>query len=551
MTRRAGIYTRVSTAMQKERHSLPAQEAFLREYARNNNMTVIEHYQDAGISAKDTNRPALQRLMQDCTQRKLDAVLVLELDRLTRNVKDMLTLSEFFRDHDVEYIEVAGGNTDMSTPENEMFRTIQSSVSQYERKHTGLRIQRTKQHRARQGKRTGGGCPFGYTSQGKLEVEGKRAGLSESAAMQRAAQTCPERGKLYIVPEEAALVKQIFDMYHSVNSIRKTVTLLNAAGQRTHSGKYWTQTSVRRILTNPVYIGKLRASGILAEGEQPAIISEDVFRAVQKQLPKSALKPTKAGYIYLFSGVIRCGYCGAPMCGEATAAHHYYKCTRKASQGSAACQGQYWRADFLESYLIDYLKGVSENGDFLFDTRNTIDDIRDKLAVRDIRPELDRLDNAIRQNKQRITILLDKLQDGIIDDDDFKPRRDQLKADIAGLETTRARVQEEYARSQEYLVLLEASFDEMLGFWQGWDTLTREQQQKRIRSIVEEIVVSKDTNNIHIKLIVGEGFHELAKSLSVPTTTEDGAKNDLWNSLLCGKLYFSLYPPQQQRKKTA
>ena len=142
--------------MQKERYSLPAQEALLREYADKHDMDVVDHYQDAGVSAKDTNRPELQRLMRDCEQGKLDVVLVLELDRTTRNVQDMLTLSQFFQDHHVKYVELTDENTDISTPDGFLKRTIKSTISQYERMHIGERIRRAKKHRAKNGKFQGG-----------------------------------------------------------------------------------------------------------------------------------------------------------------------------------------------------------------------------------------------------------------------------------------------------------------------------------------------------------------------------------------------------------
>lgn len=255
--KKAGIYTRVSTGKQKEKYSLPAQEAMLRDYAKQHDLDVVEHYQDAGISAKDTNRPALQRLMRDCEDGRLDVVLAVELDRTTRNVEDMLALSRFFRQHGIEYIEITDPDTGIDTPDGFLRRTVKSTISQYERMHIGERVRRAKQHRAKQGKLTGQ-PPYGFTSRGRKFTDLRNAGLSEGEATQAAAAFCPEKGRLYLEPKEATIVRLIFDMYRTMNSLRKTATMLNEHGYRTRNGGLWYVESVKHVLTNPVHVGLMR-----------------------------------------------------------------------------------------------------------------------------------------------------------------------------------------------------------------------------------------------------------------------------------------------------
>ena len=131
--------------------------------------------------------------------------------------------------------------------------------------------------------------------------------------------------------------------------------------------------------------------------------------------------------------------------------YFYYRCTRNHRQGNTGCQGQMWNANTLETYVIDYLKGLSNNGDFLFDTKSHLQEIRDLLNVHEIEPELDRLDKGIQKNKTRISTLLDKLQDNLMSDEDFKARYDDLTQEIENMETTKTRLQEEHARSHEHL----------------------------------------------------------------------------------------------------
>ena len=96
-----------------------------------------------------------------------------------------------------------------------------------------------------------------------------RAGLPEGEAMQKAVKFCPERGKLYAVPDEAALVKEIYQTFLRVNSIRKTVDLLNKAGKRNHRGKLWSFKPIYDMLKNPVYVGKVRAGRVSMVNGKP------------------------------------------------------------------------------------------------------------------------------------------------------------------------------------------------------------------------------------------------------------------------------------------
>ncbi len=296
--------------------------------------------------------------------------------------------------------------------------------------HTGVRTRRAKLYRAQQGKWCGGTPPYGYSSQGTWERSLKRAGVPKGEAMQPAVKMCPERGKLYLVPDEAFVVKEIFALFIRLDSLRKTVTTLNKAGKRTRQGQHWTLTSMHNILKNPLYIGKMRlgvrpvgmdgkryrakkSEWVLVDGEHEAILGEEVFNDVQRMLPQNPTKPKKSEHIYLFSGVLKCGYCGGSMAGQRQNRRGKYtmsyKCTRNAQQGKSGCEGQRWRADKLEAQVIESLKGLAEDRDFLEDARNHVQDVKHFLKTHDVEPELNRLNKDIRTCQQRIDTLLDKL----------------------------------------------------------------------------------------------------------------------------------------------
>ena len=113
---KAGLYARVSTDSQLEGYSIDAQKEFLLSYAKSKDYTEFEYYIDGGYSGKDLNRPAIQKLIEDCKNHKIDAVFVFKLDRISRSQRDTLYLiEEVFNKYDVSFISMRE-NFDTSTP---------------------------------------------------------------------------------------------------------------------------------------------------------------------------------------------------------------------------------------------------------------------------------------------------------------------------------------------------------------------------------------------------------------------------------------------------
>jgi len=508
--------------MQKERFSLPAQEAMLREYAGQQGMTVVEHYQDAGLSAKDTNRPELQRLMRDVEAGKLDVVLSVELDRTTRNVEDMIALTRFFRQHHVEYRELDCEDTGIHTADGFLKRTIKSTISQYERMHTAERVKRTMRHRAMQGKWPGGTPPYGFTSRGTLVKELQKQGLTEGDAMTQAQEMCKEKGRLYPIPEEIAVVKRIFEEFLTSNSLRKTAHRLNADGYRTHTGGLWSAESLRRVLTHPVYLGRMvygkttmeagerltqeQDTWITAEADHDPVIPQEDFDQARALL-NAHQKPRRTGRVYLLSGLVKCGLCGGAIVGwsrlKRGKRYSYYRCYRKEQHGQIACAGMRWNAEKLETFVIQELLTLIGDTQFLSDTEKHLAEMRTLLNTHTTTQDLEQLDRELRKNRRRLDVILEAYEDGVIDKTDFKARYQTLKDRLYTLETSRVRLQEQAEREGENLATMEASFTEILRFGDRWDELTPAAQQKRLQAVIDEIRVTHD--HIDIDLIV-EGW---------------------------------------------
>ena len=250
MGKKAAIYVRVSTMNQVDRDSLKTQEERLTAFCKANEYEVHRVYKDAGISAKDTNRPALEELMLDMKAGVVDVVVVTKLDRITRSIKDFISLLEIFTETNVQFNSLAE-NFDTGSAMGRFALNLLVLVAQLEREITAERVATDMRHRAIKGKWNGGVVPHGYRTQGLLLKNFKTDGLDQASALAKATELCPESRKLFIDPVEAEMIRWIYDTFTKTNSIRKTTHLINAKGTKTRRGALWATSSIHRILTNP------------------------------------------------------------------------------------------------------------------------------------------------------------------------------------------------------------------------------------------------------------------------------------------------------------
>src|SRR6202453_2506385 len=205
---RCAIYTRVSTenGLEQEFNSLDNQreaaEAYIRSQAHEGWKLIRDHYDDGGFSGGSTDRPALAKLLDDVRARKVDVIVVYKVDRLTRSLADFAKLVELFDEHDVSFISVTQAfNT--TTSMGRLTLNILLSFAQFEREVIGERVRDKITASKRKGIWVGGPVPLGYRSVNK---------------------------KLEIAPEEAELVRKIFETYLRVGSIGALAMALNTEG---------------------------------------------------------------------------------------------------------------------------------------------------------------------------------------------------------------------------------------------------------------------------------------------------------------------------------
>lgn len=313
---RVALYIRVSTEEQAENPegSIRNQEERLRAAVALRNMEapfgeITEVFIDRARSGKDTKRPELQRMLGGIRRREITLVLVSELSRLSRSIKDFSDIWELMRASGCGFQSLRE-NFDTTTAAGEMVLYTVANIAQFERRQVSERVAANFEARAARGLYNGGTVPVGY----------------------RLIKDKP--GHLDIDPDAVETVRFAFETFLKLGGITQTARALNLAGHRlkreTQGGSHrprlgiFTAGSLEWILRNKAYIGVRTYQSRGKEKETqacwPAIIDAQVFQRVQVELDARQAcrrKPESENrYPYLLTGLVHCGSCGAHLVGK-------------------------------------------------------------------------------------------------------------------------------------------------------------------------------------------------------------------------------------------
>src|SRR5271154_2426071 len=269
---RCAIYTRVSTeqGLDQDFNSLDAQyeaaSAYIKSQAHAGWTPIRSRYDDGGYSGGSTDRPDLQRLLDDIRSRKIDVIVVYKVDRLTRSLSDFAKLVELFYAHGVSFVSVTQ-QFNTTTSMGRLTLNVLLSFAQFEREVTSERIRDKIAASKRKGLWVGGNLPIGYEM---------------------------KDGKVAVVEEEAEQVRLIYRRYLELGGVKalerdlrernfRTKTRLLATGA-TRGGIPFGRGSLFYLLRNRFYIGEVKFKDEILPGEQPAIMDRELFDAVQRKL---------------------------------------------------------------------------------------------------------------------------------------------------------------------------------------------------------------------------------------------------------------------------
>ena len=291
---RCAIYTRVSTdqGLEQDFNSLDAQseasQAYIKSQAHAGWTLLKTKYDDGGFSGGNTDRPALQRLLEDVRAGRIDIIVVYKVDRLTRSLADFAKLVELFDQQNVSFVSVTQ-QFNTTTSMGRLTLNVLLSFAQFEREVTSERIRDKIAASKRKGLWVGGMAPIGYDTKDR---------------------------KIFVNEVEAEQVRDIFRSYLKVGSINLLMRDLRHRGivtkpRKLKSGQSvggiaFTRGPLAYLLRNRFYVGEVEFKGEILAGEQPAIIDRDLFEAVQSKLDAqlNSHKTTRASSEALLVGRI-------------------------------------------------------------------------------------------------------------------------------------------------------------------------------------------------------------------------------------------------------
>lgn len=467
-----GIYLRVSTEDQaREGFSLPEQRERLTKECELRGYTIIDYYQDAGISAKTGNhRPEFERMLEDAKNKKIDTIYAIKLDRISRSIYDMEKIMKFCEEYNIKIVCLYD-DYNTATANGKMVARIMMSVSQNEIERTSERTKIGMDGALKAG-HIPGKVPYGYKKNGKnLEVD----------------------------PISSLVIKDIFDMYSKGNSYFIISEKLNK--QKALNKTNWFDGTIRKIIMNPIYMGdyitrKGQPTEKYYENVVPPIIDKELWHWCQVQAPKN-MKHYCRKEDYLFLQKLTCPKCGNIMGGKATRKkngniYYYYYCHD--------CKINF-KESLVEEYFNDFVNELVEydsvvNQFFLPMIKQKFDEPQEELK-KDINKQKDKLErikrayingvfNLEEYNDERklVESSLEKLQNELDEATscetlNFTPQDILLKRDI------------DYINK----VKLEKEYKERTKTWKDY---TREEKSELIMKYVDDIKLGILNNYIYV-----------------------------------------------------
>lgn len=297
------LYVRVSTEEQAiNGDSLRTQREELTKYALSNGLHIYGIYEDDGFSATNLKRPALQRLLKDVEQNKINRILITKLDRLSRGVRNYYKILDVLDENGV-FWQTVFEKYDSSTANGRLHINIMLSVAENESAQTSERIRSVFKTKTENKELISGKIPIGLKRENK---------------------------KLVIDEDKKQVILDAFQFYKETTSAYQTFQKLDLK----YPELQLNYMRAYRILTNKLYIGIKETRYGDIENFCPAIIDNDTFENTQKLLKKNARKKSannSGGYI--FQGLLKCAECGYTLGGKfysknIESSRYYYICKR-------------------------------------------------------------------------------------------------------------------------------------------------------------------------------------------------------------------------------
>lgn len=513
MSKRIAIYCRVSTIEQAEEgYSVDEQRRRCIEYCEKEGHEVFKVYEDRGISGKNiSGRPGLKDLLKDSNDKKFDLVVVWKLNRISRRLIDILNIVDTLDKNSIAFRSLTE-SFETETPAGKLQLNIMGAISEFERGTIADNVKMGMMARAREGKWNGGKV-LGYDVV-EIPSEGKKR----------------KETKLVINEKEAMTVRRIFELYSEGHGYKATVNRVNKEGHKSKRGNAFSTASIKEILKNPVYIGKIRynvrqdwnekrrkninPNPILVDGEHEAIIDNETWEKVQIIL-KDRSRTHNRVYDSEFplSGLLKCPVCAASMTigrsyhkrkdGTKKVAE-YYVCGNWKNKGTAVCNSNSIKAEVADEVVINKLIETVNNELLLKKVVNNIN----KNKSSKLKPKLDEM-NIVSKEIDRLSSKknssIELFEDGILTKSELAERIKKLNEEIDTLKFRLDELKQDVMLAEGEPVPFELVSQVMSKFGEIFkESSTRQQRKQLLNLLVSKITIDKSRNIDSIELQINK-----------------------------------------------
>jgi site-specific DNA recombinase len=483
---RCAIYTRKSTeeGLDLEFNSLDAQreaaEAFVHSQRHEGWLVVSEKYDDGGFSGGNMERPSLKRLLSDVEAKKVDAIVVYKVDRLSRSLLDFSRIMETLDRHGCSFVSVTQQfNTTHSM--GRLTLNILLSFAQFEREIISERTRDKMSAARRKGKWTGGSVILGYN----LDSDAR---------------------KLVINEEEARVVQQIFALHQERRSILATVEELNSQGVprktwvaksgKTAGGGPWTTSNLTLLLTNLAYLGKVDYQGKIYDAEHEPIISMEMWGKTQALLERkpprwAGSKRTK--FSGLLKGLLKCGSCGCSMIhtytSKGTTRYRYYVCIKATKQGAKVCSTRSIPAKEIEDFVVGQIAAIGRSPDLIEKVEEKARSQRE-IRLTALEAERAEIEKSLRHNARLVA--------GIFQLPNASSRLAALEEQLRAGETRLGLVVKEIAAIQSTLVSVAEIAKALGAIRQLFDSMPQVHQARCLSLLLDQVLYDREKGTVAI-----------------------------------------------------
>lgn len=489
-------YTRFSSNNQKC-ESLDAQRRSVKYYASQEGYNIIRFYEDKALSGKTaTKRTAFQQMMADAKTGEFQAVIVHKLDRFSRDVGDSLQYEKLLSDYNVELVSVMEKLD--STPTGVLMKTIIAGINSFYVQNLAMEVIKGLKENAYQSKFTGGKPPLGY------DIVNLK----------------------YVINEhEAEAVRMIYQLYDEGFGYGEIINKLNAQGYQTKSGNSFGKNSLYDLIRNERYKGvfvynrhtKRRSNGSRTRSYKkeediiripngiPAIVSEELWKRCNDRASiRSTGSISTANEMYLLTGLIYCGECGAKMYGNARypapnrAKLITYRCSGR--QMKKCCDNKEIKRDDLENFVINQLQQYLLNDQLIPEITAQLNVYIQKNASnpQEVANYQARL-KELQHNKENLIDAISKT--GL--NDTFTQKLSEIETEMASI----AAMLEKSEKSQDLAVVTEEMVTQYIGSFKDYVLKRDKPQIKRmLASYVKRVDVFKDKITVTFKIAVPDAL---------------------------------------------